>query len=220
MRQQVLRAATRLFAAHGFDATPIQAVADAVGVSKPSVLHHFASKEELRRAVLDNILAHWNEVIPRLLLATTAAEDRFDALSGALVAFFLEDRDRARLLVREALDRPDETRAMLSRTVRPWITAVAEYIRRGQRGGAHWEDVDPEAYVLMVMQSMIVSVSALGVTAAALGDAATEATRLELEQRLLRESLRIARAALFRRSPPAHDPPATETAEKSRKRAR
>ncbi len=84
VRGQVLASAMRLFAAHGFDGTSLQAIADEVGVAKPSVLHYFPSKEALRTSVLDALLGHWSEALPRLLLAATAGEGRFDALVGEM----------------------------------------------------------------------------------------------------------------------------------------
>ncbi|MCA9614658.1 MAG: helix-turn-helix transcriptional regulator, partial [Myxococcales bacterium] len=90
VRDQILDEATRLFAAHGFGATSIQAVAEAVGIRKPSLLYHFGSKELLRDAVLERILARWNELLPGLLVAA-AKEDRFDGVMNALTSFFLED---------------------------------------------------------------------------------------------------------------------------------
>lgn len=193
VRAQALAAATRLFAARGFDATTVQAVADEVGVTKQAVLHHFSSKELLRDAVLEGILAHWNDALPRLLLAATASEDRFEAVFGELRAFFHDDPDRARLLLREVLDRPDETRRMLKGPVRAWLTAIAGYIRAGQAGGRHWDEVDPEAYVLLVLLLEVVAVAALGVGPAALdGDGAA---------RWERELARLAHRSLFKPTP-------------------
>ncbi|MFD2091140.1 TetR/AcrR family transcriptional regulator [Blastococcus deserti] len=55
-RQQIdegiLDRAAALFARHGFEHTSVQAVADAVGLSKAGLLHHFRSKETLHQAVL------------------------------------------------------------------------------------------------------------------------------------------------------------------------
>ena len=63
VRAATVAAAMRLFAAHGFEGTALQDIADAVGVTKPAVLHHFPSKEHVRQAVLDAILSHWNEAL-------------------------------------------------------------------------------------------------------------------------------------------------------------
>ncbi|MGY1987951.1 TetR/AcrR family transcriptional regulator [Blastococcus sp. SYSU DS0669] len=55
-RQQIdegiLDQAAALFARRGFAKTSVQDVADAVGLSKAGLLHHYASKETLYRAVL------------------------------------------------------------------------------------------------------------------------------------------------------------------------
>jgi AcrR family transcriptional regulator len=48
----ILDRAAALFARHGFEHTSLQAVADAVGLSKAGLLHHFRSKDALHEAVL------------------------------------------------------------------------------------------------------------------------------------------------------------------------
>lgn len=192
VRDQVLAAATRLFAERGFEGTTLQAVADVVGVTKPAVLHHFPSKEALHRAVLEGLLAHWAEVLPRLLLAATASEDRFDAVFGELHRFFAESPDRGRLVVREILDRPGTVRDVLRGAMRPWIGAIAGYIRSGQEHGRHAADADPEAYVIHVLQLVLASTASASVCVAGLdGDAR------EVRDRYERELRRIAKASLF-----------------------
>src|SRR5688572_6133399 len=120
LRAAALAAAMRLFAARGFDATPLQAIADEVGATKQAILHHFGTKERLRDAVLEAMLAHWQATLPRLL-AASASEDRFDGVLGELRRFFANDPDRARLVVREVLDRPAEIGSVLRGPVRSWI---------------------------------------------------------------------------------------------------
>jgi AcrR family transcriptional regulator len=195
VRGATIAAATRLFAAHGFEGTALQDIADAVGVSKPAVLHHFPSKEHVRQAVLDDITAHWNGLLPRLLLAATASGDRFDAVFGELHRFFAEDPDRARLIVRETLDRPAEMRKLLKGTVHTWHSAVAQYVEAGRDTGRHYADVDPEAYVALVMLLVITATASAPVAAAALDR--------DGPARFDREMARIARSSLF---PPIASP--------------
>ena len=188
-RAAMVGAATRLFAAHGFDGTAIQDIADAVSLTKQAVLHHFPSKEHLRKAVLGAILAHWNETLPRLLLAATASSDRFDAVFGELHRFFAADPDRARVVMREVLDRPAEIRKLLRARVRPFLGAIVEYIRAGQASGRHFAEADAEVYVLHVLQLVLTATASFAVTGAVVdGDA---------RARYDRELARIARASLF-----------------------
>lgn len=201
VRALALRAATRHFARRGFDATSLQDVATDVGVTKPAILHHFPSKEELRRAVLAAMLDHWRERLPALLVAATATEDRFDGVLGELRAFFTADPDRARLVTREMLDRPDEIRELMRAHVRPWIGAVALYIDKGKERGEHHADVDAEAYTLHVLSLVITAIASEAVAVGMLerpgappGDA---------RARWERELGRIARASLFSPRVPA-----------------
>jgi TetR/AcrR family transcriptional regulator len=198
VRSATITAATRLFAAHGFEGTALQDIANAVGVSKPAVLHHFPSKEHIRQAVLDGILAHWNKTLPRLLLAAAAGSDRFDAVFGELYRFFAADPDRARLMLREALDRPADLRKLLRGPVRPWLSAVAGYARAGRESGRHHIDVDEEAYVLHILQLVVTATACASVTS----------TVLESESgiRYPRELARIARTSLFPPAPRAGQP--------------
>lgn len=50
--EQIVDRAAALFARHGFAQTSVQSVADAVGLSKAGLLHHFPSKQALWDAVL------------------------------------------------------------------------------------------------------------------------------------------------------------------------
>lgn len=198
VRSRVLTAALRLFAARGFDGTALQDVADAVGVSKPAVLHHFASKEALREGVLQSLLEHWKEALPRLLLAAGASEDRFDAVFGELERFFGEDPDRARVVLREALDRPEETRRLLRGAVRPWLDVVAGYVRSGRDAGRHHADVEAESYVLLILQLVIAATAAEEVLSAALPARSRSSYRRELT--------RIAKSSLFPPAPARRKP--------------
>jgi AcrR family transcriptional regulator len=212
VRASVIQAATRLFAAHGFDGTALQDVADAVGVSKPAVLHHFPSKEHIRQAVLDGILEHWQGTLPRLLLAATAGEERFEAVFGELHRFFAADGDRARVVLREALDRPAEARKLLAGPVRPWIQAIAGYIRSGQGGGRHHADADPEAYVVHMLQLVLAATASAPLTTALLGDGG--------RARYDRELARIARASLFNEKKTDDTPAGKKTTRRRRQGSR
>ncbi len=186
VRDRILEEATRFFAARGFEGTTLQQIADAVGIRKPSLLYHFHSKDDLRQRVLETVLGHWNDVMPQLLLAATSSHGQFDGVLGEMVAFFSADPDRARLLLREILDRPRETRVLMRKSVRPWVTATCDYIRKGQDRGRLWAEVDPEAYVAQVISLLIASIA----TFEALGTTDRE--------RNLQELARIAKSSLFR----------------------
>lgn len=185
IRERILAVALRLFADQGFEATSLQAIADEVGVRKQSLLYHYSSKDALRRAVLEDLASHWSRVLPRLLKAATSGEDEFQSVVAELISFFMADTDRARLIVREVLDRPADVEAVRNEHVDPWVEIVCRHIRRGQEQGRIRGDVDPEAYVLHIVSIVMASMAFhRGVGAVH-------------RQRLTTELLRIARHSLF-----------------------
>lgn len=53
-RVQILDAALKLFAHRGYNATSVQDIAEAAGVSKGNVYHHFGDKESIFRQLLES----------------------------------------------------------------------------------------------------------------------------------------------------------------------
>lgn len=196
VREQILVAATRLFAQRGYAGTSIQAIADAVGITKPTLVYHFKSKDGLREAVLDALLDHWRDQLPRLMTAAQAGGPRLDALLAAFFDWLCRDPDRARLLLREALDRPDDLQQRLRLHLQPWTGLLTQAIAAGQAQGLLRADVDPGAYTVLVISSAL-GVAALGAQTAAL---VTPEPGLAAQQD---ELIRIARTALLNPSPGA-----------------
>lgn len=206
MKTPILESATRLFARMGYAGTSVQAIADAVGIKKPSLIYWFPSKAALRHAVVEDLLSRWNEVLPKVMVAAQGGEDRFQRTLTEVLRFFEEDQDRARLLMREMLDHPDEMRKRLEVTLRPWLALVTEYIRLGQRQGRVRPELDPEAWTLNITVLSIGTIAAGGVFDQVVGGGDPDAFR----KRQLDELVRLAHASLFL-DRPAKAAPAQES---------
>ncbi|QQQ74890.1 TetR/AcrR family transcriptional regulator [Saccharothrix sp. 6-C] len=98
---QLLDRVAGLFAQHGFDHTSLKDLADAVGLSKAGLLHHYPSKEALFEAARDVGRTHSRELFEQV---------------GRVPPGPARDRRAVELLVDFALDRPGlvalETRAI------------------------------------------------------------------------------------------------------------
>lgn len=193
VREEILSQARRLFAGRGFSGTSVQQIADAVGIRKPSLLYHFNSKDGLRDGVLEQVLAHWTEVLPQLLLRATH-EERFDATMESLCEFFVEDPDRARLILREILDRPEHMQELIGRHVRPWIETIAAQLSRAQAQGLVRSDVDPEAYVVQVIMMVVGGIAVVDNLEVILPN---DAQRGGSRDRYVQELVRMARSSLY-----------------------
>jgi len=192
IRAKILEEATRLFAAKGVDGTALQDIADAVGVRKPSLLYHFPSKDALHENVVRNVLLHLSEALPRLLKAA-AREDRFDAILDETIQFFAADPDRARLLLREALDRPAEMKRLLETGALSWMGLLADSIRKAQAEGLMRADADPEAWLLQVIHLVVGTFASGPILQTLVGNKSKN-----VDQRLVKELKRFARASLMR----------------------
>jgi TetR/AcrR family transcriptional regulator len=55
----ILEAALDVFSQHGFRGATIDQIAEAAGMSKPNLLYYFASKEQMHRRLLEEMLDLW-----------------------------------------------------------------------------------------------------------------------------------------------------------------
>ena len=148
-RKRARAAAVRLFSRHGFEGTSVQAVADELGVSKQALLYHFASKEGLRQAVLEEMVAVWRNVLPRLLSALTRQDAGFQPALAEIVSFSRAEPAYARFLMQELLRDRDERHPIIQ-DVGPWLAVAADIIRGAQREGRVNPAVDPEAWLINI----------------------------------------------------------------------
>ncbi len=204
-RQRIIDAATRRLADHGYAGTSLKSVAEDAGIRAPSLLYHFPSKPALRDAVLEALLSRWKDLVPAVLLAATTGRDRFEGALGLMIGFFADEPRRARLLVRESLDRPHAVRELIIEHLAPWMPLLTEYIELGRREGRVYPDLDASAYVTEVVL-LAVAHFAMGPIALSVGGG-TDAT---WEARRLAELARLCNAALYLPRPQGAQTPTEE----------
>ncbi|HKA03341.1 MAG TPA: TetR/AcrR family transcriptional regulator [Acidimicrobiales bacterium] len=83
-RQHLVDVATRLFAERGYEGTSVEAVLDEAGVSRGSLYHHFATKQALFEAAVDEVETR---VGRDLTSAVRGAADAVDALRLGCLAW-------------------------------------------------------------------------------------------------------------------------------------
>src|SRR5271165_4047588 len=93
-RQEILRAAARLFQQQGYDATSMNDVAAALKLSKGGLYHHFQSKDE----ILFHIMSHAMEITEERVINVVRRLD--PSRSGASGSGIDITEDRLRTLIR------------------------------------------------------------------------------------------------------------------------
>lgn len=99
-RDKILDVAEVLFARRGFEGVGMREVADAAGLGKSSLFHHFRSKAQLYLAVLERLLAQIDERLQAALAGDAPPTERLDRWIDALMDALAEREPAARLLLR------------------------------------------------------------------------------------------------------------------------
>jgi AcrR family transcriptional regulator len=94
--RDIARVAARLFATHGYEATPVRTIVEAAGVTKPTLYYHFGSKEGLAQALLTMPMAVLAQAMRSILDAQLEPAEGLVRIVQAHFAFCREDPDRAR----------------------------------------------------------------------------------------------------------------------------
>jgi AcrR family transcriptional regulator len=107
LRDEILAAAERMLIESGDEsALSIRAIAKAVGVTPPSIYLHFADRNELVFAVVEDQFGHLGEAMNRAVEGVEDPLDRISRRGRAYVEFGLASPEHYRLLM---MGRPDNT---------------------------------------------------------------------------------------------------------------
>jgi Transcriptional regulator len=133
----ILDAALELFSERSFDGASTRAIAEIAGVTQPLLNYHFAGKEELWRAAVDDLFERLR----------TSMQERLDGLRGVdeitiaklMVRHFVEfsaaNPQLHRIIMQESKCAGDRLDWLVDAHVRPlYANAVAMFERLGARG--------------------------------------------------------------------------------------
>jgi AcrR family transcriptional regulator len=143
-RRQILDAAVRVFARHGFHACRVSDIADDAGVAYGLVYHYFSSKDE----VLDTLfLERWNvllDVIRSVDAGDGPAREKLRTIASFIVDSYAHDPDLMKVIIVEVTRAANSFGRTHLAKIREAYTLIAEIVAKAQADGDFRDDITPE----------------------------------------------------------------------------
>lgn len=141
---QIIHAARRLIARHGYRGTSLNMIAAEVGVSKAALYHHFPDKDTLYRSLIAAGMEHlFNEVRAGMQAAGDDPRERLYAFMRASVEYYERHHDSwmSGSQLFWTAESP-EHRALVLTWRDAYETLLKDVLRDGVRGGQFRADTD------------------------------------------------------------------------------
>lgn len=152
--QRIVDAAERLFGERGYAGVSIRDIAEAAGVCKANVFHHFANKLELYRAVVENCGARFQRLLTHLTGPGGDTREMLTAFSGDHLHQMLEQPSAIRLLLRQLLDSTaGEDASVMENAVEHNFGLAAQVFAELKHQGRLRRDIDPRVLAMTLLGS-------------------------------------------------------------------
>jgi len=134
-RALILAAALQRFADEGFASASLTDIASDVGIKRPSLLHHFPSKEALYREVLIAELVDWTSLVNVAIVGGSGGWEKAERVLVAAFEYFEAHPAFIRLTRREALGSGPMLSEELGEVLRPMFDNAVDFLEREMDAG-------------------------------------------------------------------------------------
>jgi AcrR family transcriptional regulator len=147
LQRRLVLVATKLFAARGYEATSVQQIVEAAGVTKGALYHHFTSKDDLLYEVYHHVLAEQTRRLEEIANGPGDAAQRLAAVVGDVIQTSAANLDQLIVFFRSMHLLPDEQQQTVRAERRRYHLRVRRLVEEGQRSGVFTADVPADLAV-------------------------------------------------------------------------
>src|ERR1041384_3865879 len=165
-KRQLVAHAVSLFGARGFEGTSLDAVAEAAGVRKQTLLYYFPGKDELFEACIAELAARLTATLEQAL-EEPGDRERPEAVVHSIFRL-AEEWPEFPLFVREASRRGTEVIAQVAGILEPLRKRALLFLGRGMDEGTSRRQ-DPTLLLLVFYPGVVGSLTEAGVLRALAG---------------------------------------------------
>lgn len=147
VREQLLQAATELFAIEGSRGTGLSAIAKQIGVTTPAITHHFGTKQALVTEVVERTVLLSQEMLVRTSDSSGLEQLTANSQWPGVLMGDAQLSNLSRLMsvmTAEALDPNFSARPKIVNTHREFRQSYLEMVTAGQQDGSIRTDVEPK----------------------------------------------------------------------------
>lgn len=143
-RQEIIRAATEVFAKNGFGGSTTREIAENAGISEAMIYSHFRNKQDLYTAIIDERLQESEPLYYPLDAMRNKDDPRvFITIVSNYLRRHSEDTTFLRLLLFSALEGHELASMFVAGPVRKFFEFLSDYIRERIDEGA-FKPINPE----------------------------------------------------------------------------
>jgi len=146
-RELILDEAVACFATTGYEGTSLNDIAAGVGIRRPSLLHHYPSKEALYGEVFERLLSDWFSRVDTAIASDEKGWSKVELVLRAGFGYFADNPEYVRIVRREAIDGGVHLGIDLSTVLKPMFDHAVGWFRREMDAGI-FRDQDAEQLLI------------------------------------------------------------------------
>jgi AcrR family transcriptional regulator len=152
-RERIIEASLRTFAGRGYEATSLDALAGALGITKQTILYWFPSKEALLAAVIEESAADLAKVMEEAL---SGAGDGFARVEAVVRSVFRLSARRPELFgfLREVSRLGPPAATQMTGALRPLVERASGYLE-GEMAAGRMRRHEPGLLLLAIYSTVI-----------------------------------------------------------------